>query len=57
MQFEDQICILPEGLEPFCLPLIASRSSGASQRQTKNNLSLRSSRLCGEKNITANVSS
>ena len=49
MQFEDQICILPEGLESFCLPLLASRSSGTSQRQIKNNHSLRSSRLCGEK--------
>jgi hypothetical protein len=49
LQFEDQVCVLPEGLESFYLPLLASRSSGVSHRQIKNNPSLRSSRLCGEK--------
>jgi hypothetical protein len=49
MQFEDQICDLPSGLESFYLPLLASRFGGASQRQIKNTFSLRPSRLCGEK--------
>jgi hypothetical protein len=49
MQFEDQIRVLPAGLESFYLPSFLSASFLEDQRQIKNNRSLRSSRLCGEK--------
>ena len=41
MQFDDQISVSPAGLEYFYLP--------TSQRQIKNNRTLRSPRLYGEK--------